>query len=148
MHVSWFSHYGKEYECSSKIIEPLHDPAISLLSIYIQKNWHLDLKEKAFLISLFISGCAGSLLLPGSLVCRCGPLFVVVHGLLAAGPSLTASHRLQGAVASGVVASVVAAHRLSCSKACGVSPDQGSNLLSPALASRFLTTGSPGKSER
>lgn len=109
----------------------------------MQKNWHLDLKEKAFLIRLFISGCAGSLLLPGSFVCRCGPLLVVVHGLLAAGPSLTASHRLQRAAASGV-----AAHRLSCSKACGVSSDQGSNLLSPALASRFLTTGSPGKSER
>ena len=36
--------------------------------------------------------------------------------------------------------SVVVAHRLSCSAACEIFPDQGLN-LSPALAGEFLTTG-------
>ena len=35
-------------------------------------------------------------------------------------------------------------HGLSCSAACGIFPDQGSN---PALADGFLTTGPPGKSK-
>ena len=35
---------------------------------------------------------------------------------------------------------------LSCSTACGIFPDQGSNPLSPALEGRFLTTAPPGKS--
>ena len=43
-------------------------------------------------------------------------------------------------------ASVVVMHGLSCPKACGIFPDQGSNLCPPALAGGFLTTGSPGKS--
>ena len=39
------------------------------------------------------------------------------------GGSLVAEHRLQGTQAS-----VVLVHRLSCPKACGIFPDQGSNL--------------------
>ena len=39
--------------------------------------------------------------------------------------------------------SVVVAHGLSCSAACGIFPDQGSN---PALAGGFLTTAPPGNS--
>ena len=39
------------------------------------------------------------------------------------------------------------AHRLSCSAACGIFPDQGSNMCPPALAGRFLTTAPPRKSE-
>ena len=36
---------------------------------------------------------------------------------------------------------------LSCSAACGIFPDQGSNpFVSPALAGVFLTTVPPGKS--
>ena len=35
-------------------------------------------------------------------------------------------------------------HQLNCPEACGLFPDQGP--VSPALASRFLTTGPPGKS--
>ena len=37
------------------------------------------------------------------------------------------------------------AHGLSCSTACGLFPDQGSNPVFPALAGRFLTTAPPGK---
>ena len=37
------------------------------------------------------------------------------------------------------------AHGLSCSAACGIFPDQGSNPVSPALAGGFLTTVPPGK---
>ena len=39
------------------------------------------------------------------------------------------------------------AHGLSCSAACGIFPDQGSNPCPPALAGGFLTTGPPGKSK-
>ena len=38
------------------------------------------------------------------------------------------------------------AHRPSCSVICGIFQDQGCNPCSPALAGRFLTTRSPGKS--
>ena len=50
-----------------------------------------------------------------------GPLFVAVHGLLVAVASLDVEHRLQGA------GSVAVAHGPSCSAACGILPDQGSN---------------------
>jgi len=43
------------------------------------------------------------------------------------------------AQALGTRASVVVVHRLSCSEACGIFPDHGSNPVSPALAGRFLT---------
>ena len=52
-----------------------------------------------------------------------GLLFVAVRRLLIAVASLVAEHRLQGGKAS-----VVVAHRLSCSTTCGIFPDQGSNL--------------------
>ena len=63
-----------------------------------------------------------------------GLLFVVVRELLIAVASLVVEHRLQGMQASVVVAcglwsagSVVVAHRLSCSVACEIFLDQGSN---------------------
>ena len=70
-----------------------------------------------------------------------GLLFVVVHVLLIAVASLVVEHRLQAHglhqlwhVSSVVMAhelqstgSVVVVHRLSCSTACGIFPDQGSN---------------------
>ena len=37
------------------------------------------------------------------------------------------------------------AHGLSCSTACRIFPDKGSNLGPPALAGGFFTTESPGK---
>ena len=70
-----------------------------------------------------------------------GPLFTVVQWLLVAVASLVAEHRLQGMQASGIAArglgscspglksagSVALAHGLSCSEACGIFPEQGSN---------------------
>ena len=70
-----------------------------------------------------------------------GLLFVAVHRLLIAVASLVAEHGLQAHglqqlwhMGSAVVArgpqsagSVVVAHGLSCSAACGIFPDQGSN---------------------
>ena len=45
------------------------------------------------------------------------------------------------------VASVVTAHGLSCSMACGILvPEPGFEFVSFALQSRFLTTGTPGGS--
>ena len=41
--------------------------------------------------------------------------------------------------------SVIVAHGLSCSAACGILPGQGSNPFSPASAGRFSTTAPPGK---
>ena len=38
-------------------------------------------------------------------------------------------------------------HGLSCSAACGIFPDQGSNPCPPVLAGGFSTTGPPGKSD-
>ena len=74
-----------------------------------------------------------------------GLLFVAVCGLLTAVASLVAEHGLQARrlqqlwhAGSVVVAhrlqnvgSVVVVHGLSCSVACGIFPDQGSNLCSP-----------------
>lgn len=48
--------------------------------------------------------------------------------------------------ALGLMGSIVVAHELSCSVACGIFLNQGSNLCPPALAGRFLTTGPPEKS--
>ena len=73
-----------------------------------------------------------------------GLLFVVVHGLLIVVASLVAEHGLQArglqqlwhegsvVVARGLqsAGSVVVAHELSCSAACAIFLDQGSNLCS------------------
>ena len=48
-----------------------------------------------------------------------GPLFIAVRGPLTIAASLVAEHRCAG--------SVVVAHGPSCSAACGIFPDQGSN---------------------
>ena len=58
---------------------------------------------------------------------------VAVRGLLIAGAALVAEHGLQARGVNGVApgfsttGSIVVAHRLGCSKACGVFPDQGLN---------------------
>ena len=44
-----------------------------------------------------------------------------------------------------VVASLIVAHGLSCSMACEIFLDQGSNPVSSALASRLFTVEPPGK---
>ena len=53
-----------------------------------------------------------------------GPLFIVVHGPLTVAASLVAEHRLHSRHAG----SVVVVHGPSCSVACGILPDQASNL--------------------
>ena len=50
-----------------------------------------------------------------------GPLFIAVRGPLTIAASLVAEHRLQTRRLSNV------AHGPSCSAACGIFPDQGSN---------------------
>ena len=51
-----------------------------------------------------------------------------------------------GGQAPGAQASVVVVHGLSCSVACGIFPDQGSNPCPPALAGGSVSTVPPGKS--
>ena len=63
--------------------------------------------------------------------------------LWCAGLSLLRPLSLQS-TGSRCAGSVVVAHGLSCSAACGIFPDQGSNPC-PALAGRFPTTAPPGK---
>ena len=91
---------------------------------------------KIYLFYLFTFGCFGSLLLCVAFS-SCGErglLFVAVRGLLIVVASLVNGARALGAWASVVVAcglwsagSIVVAHRLSCSAASGIFPDQGSN---------------------
>ena len=50
-----------------------------------------------------------------------GPLFIAVHGPLIIAASLV------GSTGSRRAGSVIVAHRPSCSVACGIFPDQGSN---------------------
>ena len=68
-----------------------------------------------------------------------GPLFIAVRGplLLRSTDSRSTDSRCAG--------SVIVAHGPSRSVACGILPDQGSNLCPPALAGRFSTTAPPGK---
>ena len=68
-----------------------------------------------------------------------GLLFVAVLGLLIAVASRC------GAQALGARASVVVAHGLSCSAACGIFPRPEIESVSPALAGGFLTSAPPGK---
>ena len=77
---------------------------------------------------------------------------VVAHRLLIAAASLVEEHRLCNAWSSVVetcglsscesLGSVVVVPGFSCSAACGLFPDQGSN---PALAGGFFTAESQGK---
>ena len=84
-------------------------------------------------------------------------VFVAVHGLslFAASKGCSSmpcsrSHRGGfspcGAWALGTQASVVVAHRLSCSSACGIFPRPGIEHVFPALAGGCLSTVPPGKS--
>ena len=68
-------------------------------------------------------------------------LFVDMRGLLILVASLLAEHGLSS------VGSVVVAHKLSISMACGILvPRPWIEPMSLELADRFLTTGLPGKS--
>ena len=71
----------------------------------------------------------------------CGYAPVVKLKLLLAVVSLVAEHGLLGTWAS-----VVVAHGLCCCRAYGILvPRPGTELMSPALAGEFLTTGLPWK---
>ena len=97
--------------------------------------WNSDLTgSPVFSLYLFIFGCAGSLLLLPGLFYSCwerGLLFVAVRVCRVLLPVAFC----WGTQALGAGASVVVAHRLgscsslglSCSVACGIFPDQGSN---------------------
>ena len=75
-------------------------------------------KKILFTAVLGLHCCAGFSLVVASRGCS----LILVCRLLNAVAFLVAEHGLQGAPAS-----VVVAHRLSCSVACGILPDQGSN---------------------
>ena len=57
-----------------------------------------------------------------------GLLFITVRGPLTIAASLVAEHRLQTRRLTGLV---IVAHGPSCSAACGIFPDQGSNPCPP-----------------
>ena len=79
--------------------------------------------------SLFLVAASGGY----SLVVACGLLIVM---------ALVLEHRLLGTRAS-----LVLTHGFSCSLVCGILlPGPGIELMLPALAARFLTTGPLGKS--
>ena len=68
------------------------------------------------------------------------------YPLLQCTGSSSAGFSCCGAQVLGVQASLVVAHRLSCSMVCAIYPNQGSNLCPPALAGRFLSTVPPEQS--
>ena len=75
-------------------------------------------------------------------LCNCGeqgPLFVVVNELITAVASLVLEQKFG--------ASVVVACVLTCSEACGIFPDQGSNTCPLPWQEDFLSTTPPGKSQ-
>ena len=76
-------------------------------------------------------------------VALCGLLITVVSLLRSTGfrsmGSVVAAHRLWSTV------SIVVTYGLSCSTACGIFPDQGSNLCPPAMEGGFLPPSSPAK---
>ena len=96
------------------------------------------LKFYLFLVVLGLHCCAWAFSSCGER----GPVFVAIHGLLIAMASLVVEHRLSAhglqylqrtdsiAVARllSSLGSVVVVCGLSCSEACGIFPDQGSNL--------------------
>ena len=91
---------------------------------------HLSNSVLGFFINLFIY------LFLAALGLRCGVW-----------PSHCGGFSCCGARALGARASLVVAHGLSCSMACGIFPDQGSNPC-PLHLGRFLTTAPTGKSKQ
>ena len=107
----------------------------SICCIHLFHGWHhivLHMKSTLTLILqdggsllFFFFGCLGSSLL------RMGFLLLWQAGATlccCAWPSHCSGFSCCGAWALGAQASVVVAHGLSCSMACGIFPDQGSNL--------------------
>ena len=119
------------------------DPSRPLSPLLLPSHLTLSSLPRLF----FREECAFS-----SLVCRlfcsCGEQrysLVAAPGLLMAVAPLVVELRLWGAWVSAFAApglwstgSVLVAHRLSCSEACGIFPDQGSNPWSSALTGGFF----------
>ena len=110
---------------------------------FVYLHWCYVCSSPPPLFNLFIFnfGCAGSSLLCAgfSLVeGKCGLLLSCVVR-----PSHCGCFPCCGARALDPWASVVAAHRLSCSMACGNLSGPGIKPVSPVLAGEFLTTGPP-----
>ena len=131
------SHIG-HYRVLNRVPCAIHQ--LSILYIVLCKfiNLFFIYKFILFLAALGLHFCMQAFSSCG----KWGLLFIAVHRLLIAVASLVVKHRLQACglqqlwhMGSVVVAhglqsagSVVVAHGLSCSAACGIFPDQGSNL--------------------
>ena len=88
-----------------------------------------------FLITYFLTELSLCCCTQAFSTCSNQVLFIAVYRLLSAEASPVAEYRKWCTYASIVAphglqstGSVVVAHRLSCSKSCGIFPDQGSNL--------------------
>ena len=105
-----------EKTCTQKFTAAVFEIAKTMFYIFVFFNFWLRW--------VFVAACGFSLVAASG-----GPSSISVRGLLMAGASPVVAcglqaHRLQSAQH---VDSVVVAHGLSCSKACGIFPDQGSN---------------------
>ena len=115
---------------------------------------HLCFLINKLFIYLFIFGCVGSLLLHISFLqlrqvgatLRCSVRASRCSGFCCCGAQALDT-RASAVVVRGLqsTCSVVVAHGLSCSAACGIFLDQGSNPHPLPLAGGFLTTAPPGK---
>ena len=123
-------------------------------------EWNRFSRSNPTRLCFFIFGCAGSSLLCSlfSSCCKRGCSLVAVLGLLIVVASLVAERGLQGTQASvcwqacSVIvvpglwstSSAVVMHRLSCSMACRIVPDQ-EWLLLPAVSSTIPHSGGSNK---
>ena len=151
---------------------PVFSPPFSVLFVWkrlLIQTWFFPYFSACFL--LYKNSFIYLVLAVLGLCCCAGFSPVTAHGVLTVVVSLVVEHRLQGVWASVVAAgarggcgrcarwlrqvlsvvaapglqstgSIVVAHGLSRSVACGIFPDQGSNL---ALTGGFFTTQSPRK---
>ena len=106
------------------------DSVIHIYTFFFVFLFFLFLFIYLFLAVLGLRFCARAFSSRG----KRGPLFIAVRGPL-----------LLRSTGSRCADSVVVAHGLSCSAACGMFPDQGSNPCPLALAGRFSTAAPPGK---
>ena len=116
--------------------------ALTIMSWEIISNLQFK-KRKSFqmFFYLFISGCRG--------LCRHAWALVVVCRFHCSAFSCCEAWALgHVGFSSCGSGSVVVVHGLGCPIACGIFMDQGLNPCLLILASEFLTTGSPGKSQR
>ena len=138
-----------------------HSSEYALNYFLLCSSFKIIVSISSFLIILFIFGCAGSSLVlelfsscrQQGLLSSCGAQ--ASHwGGFSCGARALGSMSFSSCLMGLVVAtprlqstgSVIVAHGLSCSLACGILLDQGSNsCLLHRLAGRFFTTEPPGK---